>query len=190
MARRVLPLLAALALLAPAELHADPAIGARVDAVLADDAVTITEAGKTVLVYRTKPLDPANEPGRLNYVHPLYAPDGTVLTEDKPADHLHQRGAFWSWHQVLVNGKAVADGWFMKGLTFHVRGRRFKGDAQGGGNIDGQRRLDRQFRPGARLCGARDHAGQGVSAEGRRPAHHVRHPDHLAHRRPGPGRQR
>ena len=133
---RLIGFAAALALLATATgVRADPAIGARVDAVLADDAVTITEAGKTVLVYRTKSLDPANEPGRLNYVHPLYAPDGTVLTEDKPADHLHQRGAFWSWHQVQVNGKTVADGWFMKGLTFHVRETRFKGDAQGGGTL-------------------------------------------------------
>jgi len=132
----ILALAGLLALSTPAAVaHADPAIGARVDAVLADDAVTITEAGKTVLVYRTKPLDPATEPGRLNYVHPLYAPDGTVLTEDKPADHLHQRGVFWSWHQVLVNGKSVADGWFMKGLTFHVREKRFKGDAQGGGTL-------------------------------------------------------
>jgi len=132
----ILALAAMLALLAPATaVHADPAIGARVDAVLTDDAVTITEAGKTVLVYRTKPLDPAAEPGRLNYVHPLYAPDGAVLTEDRPADHPHQRGVFWSWHQVLVNGKLVADGWFMKGLTFHVREKRFKGDAQGGGTL-------------------------------------------------------
>jgi len=112
-----------------------PAGPARVDAVMADGTVTLTEAGKTVLVYRTKSPDPANEPGRLNYIHPLYAPDGTVLTEDRPADHLHQRGVFWSWHQVLVNGKPVADGWFMKGLTFHIREQRFKGDAQGGGTL-------------------------------------------------------
>lgn len=127
--------LAAVLALSAATAHADPAIDKRVDAIFADDAVTLTEAGKPVLVYRTKPLDPANEPGRLNYVHPLYAPDGTVLTEDKPADHLHQRGIFWSWHQVQVAGKAVADGWFMKGLTFHVREKRFKGDAQGGGAL-------------------------------------------------------
>jgi len=137
--RRRLPILAltaALALLSPAAaLSADPAAAPRVDAVLTDDAVTITEAGRTVLVYRTKSLNPAVEPGRLNYVHPLYAPDGTVLTEDRPADHPHQRGAFWSWRQVLVNGKSIGDGWFMKGLTFHVREKRFKGDARGGGTL-------------------------------------------------------
>jgi hypothetical protein len=106
----------------------------RVDAVFAADGVTITDGGKSVLFYRTAPTDP-REPGRLNYVHPIYAPDGTVLTEDRPVDHLHQRGAFWSWHQVLVDGKNVADGWFMKGLTFHVREKRFKGDSAGGGTL-------------------------------------------------------
>ena len=85
------------ALLGAAPATADPAIGKRVDAVFADDAVTLTEAGKTVLVYRTKPLDPTAEPGRSNYVSPLYAPDGTVLTEDKPGDHPHQRGVWWFW---------------------------------------------------------------------------------------------
>jgi hypothetical protein len=106
----------------------------RVDAVFAPDGVTITDGGKSVLFYRTVAAD-IREPGRLNYVHPIYAPDGTVLTEDRPADHLHQRGAFWSWHQVIVDGKTVADGWFMKGLTFHVREKRFKSDATGGGTL-------------------------------------------------------
>jgi hypothetical protein len=106
----------------------------RVDAVFAADGVTLTDGGKSVLFYRTAAADP-REPGRLNYVHPIWAPDGAVLTEDRPADHLHQRGAFWSWHQVLVDGKTVADGWFMKGLTFHVREKRFKGDSAGGGTL-------------------------------------------------------
>ena len=121
---------------APAETSAPTSVTPlpRVDAVFADDGVTLTDGGKSVLFYRTAAADP-HEPGRLNYVHPIYAPDGTVLTEDRPADHLHQRGAFWSWHQVIVDGKPVADGWFMKGLTFHVREKRFKGDAAGGGTL-------------------------------------------------------
>lgn len=119
---------------APAPTPAPVTPLARVDAVFAADGVTITDGGKSVLFYRTAAADP-REPGRLNYVHPIWAPDGTVLTEDRPADHLHQRGAFWSWHQVLVDGKNVADGWFMKGLTFNVREKRFKGDAAGGGTL-------------------------------------------------------
>jgi len=105
---------------------------AAIDARLAPDSVTLTDNGRTVLVYRTRTNDPA-EPGRLNYVHPLYAPDGTVLTQDRPADHLHQRGLFWSWHQVRLGDEVVADGWFMKGLTFFVRGTRFQGQPDGSG---------------------------------------------------------
>jgi len=114
---------------------ADPAIGKRVDAVFADDAVTLTEAGKTVLVYRTKPLDPAAEPGRANYVGALYAPDGAALTEDRPGDHPHQRGVWWAWMKVQTGGRTVADGWYMKGLTYFVREKRFLGDAEGGGTL-------------------------------------------------------
>ena len=115
--------------------RADPAIGKRVDAVFADDAVTLTEAGRTVLVYRTKPLAPAAEPGRSNYVSALYAPDGTALTEDRPGDHPHQRGVWWAWMKVQTDGKTVADGWYMKGLSYFVREKRFLGDAEGGGTL-------------------------------------------------------
>ena len=105
---------------------------ATIDARLQPDGVTLTDNGRTVLFYRTKTNDPA-EPGRLNYVHPLYAPDGAVLTEDRPADHPHQRGLFWSWRQVRIGDEVVADGWFMQGLTFFVRGTRFQGQPDGSG---------------------------------------------------------
>jgi hypothetical protein len=128
-------LLAAVLLAATTPALADPAIGKRVDAVFADDAVTLTEAGKTVLVYRTKPMDPAAEPGRANYVGALYAPDGAALVEDRPGDHPHQRGIWWAWMKVQIGGKTVADGWYMKGLSYFVREKRFLGDAEGGGTL-------------------------------------------------------
>jgi len=124
-------LVAALVALIPASALAKPD---SLDAIMAPDGVTITDHDQPVLFYRTKPA-PGAEPGRLNYVHPLYAPDGTILTEDRPADHLHQRGAFWSWHQVRVGDKAVADGWFMKGLTFFVKKTSFGGDKTGAGTL-------------------------------------------------------
>jgi hypothetical protein len=72
-------------------------------------------------------------PGRLNYLHPLYAPDGTILTQDAPADHPHQRGVFWAWHQVRLGDKAVADGWFMKDITYFVKQTNFDGEIGGAG---------------------------------------------------------
>lgn len=41
---------------------------------------------------------------RSSYVHPVYAPDGTALTDDFPADHLHHRGLSWMWPNVIVDG--------------------------------------------------------------------------------------
>lgn len=120
---------AALIALVPAAALARPGL----DASIGPDGVTITDNDAPVLFYRTKPAEPGTEPGRLNYVHPLYAPDGTILTEDRPADHLHQRGVFWSWHQIRLGDRAVADGWFMKGLTFFVRRTHFDGEWGGAG---------------------------------------------------------
>jgi hypothetical protein len=119
-------------LFGPAQALARPQL---LDAVIGSDGVTVTEDDRPVLFYRTRPADPATEPGRLNYVHPLYAPDGTVLTEDRPADHPHQRGLFWSWHQVRLGDRIVADGWFMKGLTFVVKKTRFATDRTGAGKL-------------------------------------------------------
>lgn len=119
------------ALAAPAAVLAKPGF----DAVMAPDGVTITEDERPVLFYRTRPANPAAEPGRLNYVHPLYAPDGTILTEDAPKDHLHQRGLFWSWHQVKLGDRQVADGWFMKGLTFSVKKTRFDAGPAGSAEL-------------------------------------------------------
>lgn len=129
----VLALAAGAPVSAPA--WADPAIGKRVDAVFADDTVTLTEAGKTVLVYRAKPADPSVEPGRANYVAALYAPDGADLVEERPGDHPHQRGVWWAWMNVQSDGKTIADGWYMKGLAYIVREKRFLGDAEGGGTL-------------------------------------------------------
>jgi len=69
---------AALIALAPAAALARPGL----DANIGPEGVTITDGDKPVLFYRTRATDPS-EPGRLNYIHPLYAPDGALLTEDR-----------------------------------------------------------------------------------------------------------
>lgn len=119
-------------------VSAPPALAA-IDAKLAPDQVTITDDGRTVLVYRARTQDPS-QPGRANYVHPLYAPDGTLLTEDRASDFPEQRGVFWAWRQVRLNGQLVADGWGMSGLTYFVKDTKFQGQIDGSGvltlNID------------------------------------------------------
>jgi len=75
--------------------------------------IVITDAGKPVLQYNYNTVAPPKEilarikPGarkyavaRSNYIHPLYGPDGEVLTEDWSPDHPHHRGIYWAWPEV------------------------------------------------------------------------------------------
>jgi len=80
----------------------------------------LTEGGKPRFFYQTatKSLD-GNYP-RANYVHPLYGLNGEILTEDFPEDHYHHRGIFWTWHQLYVKGKRIADPWFCEGISWEV----------------------------------------------------------------------
>ena len=87
--------------------------GARPLAVVATptpDGIALSAAGSPILFYRSQP-EPGREAWRVNYVHPLYSAAGTVITEDAPLDHLHQRGVYWAWRRILVDGVRVADGW-------------------------------------------------------------------------------
>jgi hypothetical protein len=56
-------------------------------------------------------------------VHPLYAPDGTVLTDDFPKDHPHHRGICWSWPIVRFEARTY-DVWAVEGM--HQRFVRWK----------------------------------------------------------------
>ena len=42
---------------------------------------------------------------RSNYIHPLFGPDGEVLTHDWSIDHPHHRGIYWAWPEVEYNGE-------------------------------------------------------------------------------------
>ena len=78
----------------------------------------VTDHGKPVFVYNygmvLKPGFP-EEMKRSCYLHPVYAPDGTVLTDDFNADHPHHRGISWMWPEVTVGGKK-GDLWMVKGF--------------------------------------------------------------------------
>lgn len=72
------------------------------------------EGKDSILFYQKSPKDINGQYSRCNYIHSLYGLDNTRLTEDFPADHLHHRGVFWAWHQILINGQSVGDGWELK----------------------------------------------------------------------------
>lgn len=63
------------------------------------DGILVTESGSKVLYYQRAALSKDGKFARANYVHPLFGLDGSILTEDFPADHPHHRGVFWAWQQ-------------------------------------------------------------------------------------------
>lgn len=83
--------------------------------------IRVSEGGKDLLFYHTaaRSLDGRFE--RSNYIHPLYGLDGEVLTEDFPEDHLHHRGIFWAWHQLLINNQKIGDGWECRNFIWEVQ---------------------------------------------------------------------
>lgn len=93
--------------------------GARFEfSLLNDRELELREGDRPVFVYNFGVQCPSNVPpqyARSSYVHPLYGPDGEVLTDDFPADHYHHRGIFWAWPHVR-SGQAEADLWSLKGI--------------------------------------------------------------------------
>ncbi len=82
------------------------------------ERVELTEGGRPVLVYNYGMVLKEGVPEsrrRSSYVHPLWAPDGTVVTDDFPRDHYHHRGIFWSWPVVRVGGRTY-DLWTIRGI--------------------------------------------------------------------------
>ena len=95
------------------------------------DGVWIMEDDRKVFFYRTDgTTGPLKIKGRSHYIHPLMAPDGkTVLTEDSPKDHIHQRGVFWAWHEIFADGEKVADGWEVNDINWDVTSVSFDDEA-------------------------------------------------------------
>lgn len=59
----------------------------------------------------------AEDRRRACYIHPLYGPDGEVLTADFPKDHPHHRGLYWAWPKVYVGPEMRrTDMWHLKGM--------------------------------------------------------------------------
>lgn len=81
----------------------------------------ISQNGKKVFFFQRKPKSSTGEYICSNYLHPLYGPDGEILTLEFPPDHPYHRGVYWAWHQHFVDGKSIGDGWFMKDISYDVQ---------------------------------------------------------------------
>ena len=86
-----------------------------------DEGVLVQEQGKDILFFQQQVKSLDGQFPRANYVHPLHNLDGAVITEDFPEDHLHHRGIFWAWHEILIGGKKVGDAWDCHNIAWDVR---------------------------------------------------------------------
>jgi Family of unknown function (DUF6807) len=68
-------------------------------------------SGKPVLAYNHATVqspDPEHPYyARSGYLHPVYAPDGQVLTDDFNPDHAHQHGVMFAWRKGTFEGRAT-----------------------------------------------------------------------------------
>lgn len=107
-------------------------LGLAVDAVAADQLLTLSESdatievkqgGASVLVYNKK--SPSVPSGmnplyhRSGFMHPVKTPAGKTVTATFPVDHAHQHGIFSAWVNTTYDAKAV-DFWNLPGGTGRV----------------------------------------------------------------------
>ena len=92
----------------------------QINMVVKDGGFLFLEGKDSIFFYQKTPKAEDGKFSRCNYIHPLYGMDGSRMTEDFPADHPHHRGIFWAWHQLLIDGQPVADGWELKNFIQKV----------------------------------------------------------------------
>ena len=113
---RISPLVACvLPMLASAQVGAGPRFAFR---EITPVSLELSENGKPVFVYNFGGILATGFPETMRrscYLHPVYAPDGTLLTDDFNKDHPHHRGIFWAWEVVTFDGK-TDDVWTVKGF--------------------------------------------------------------------------
>ena len=84
-------------------------------------SLDLKEDGRPVFSYNYGRMWQEGAPkdrARCCYLHPVHAPNGTVVTDDFPKDHYHHRGISWMWPIVNRNG-VRHDLWILKGIHRH-----------------------------------------------------------------------
>jgi hypothetical protein len=96
-------------------------------------ALQLCDGGKPVFVYNFGMTLAKGFPESMKrscYLHPVYAPNGALLSDDFNTDHPHHRGISWMWPEVTVDGRK-GDIWMVKG--FQQRFVRWKARETKGG---------------------------------------------------------
>ena len=88
------------------------------------ETVRISVGDQSVLVYHTATVQPpAGSPDyyrRSGHIHPLYSPEGQVLSDGFPVGHTHQHGVFLTWVNTTFRGD-FTDFWNQQSETGTVR---------------------------------------------------------------------
>jgi heat shock protein HslJ len=85
---------------------------------------TLVKNGKKVLQYNAATVFPPEGSDeaykRSGFIHPLYAPNGAVLTGIQPVDHMHHYGIMNPWTKTTFRGETV-DFWNLKKMQGTVK---------------------------------------------------------------------
>lgn len=72
------------------------------------DQLSINGPANKVLTYQIEEVCPDGAPAyycRSGFIHPLYSPDGKVITDDFPVGHTHQHALFYAWVNNTYKGE-------------------------------------------------------------------------------------
>jgi hypothetical protein len=107
---------------------APPKAANAITAKMNDGALVIQAANKNLLQYNFKTVYPPQGIDtafkRSAFIHPLWTPNGKVLTRIQAPDHYHHYGIWNPWTHVLFEGDTV-DFWNIKGRKGTVRFGKF-----------------------------------------------------------------
>jgi hypothetical protein len=109
----------------------DVKAGRGVSAVKSDEVLEISVRGTKVMQYHHAMVPPPQNIGKIPeerralynhnaFIHPLWSPKGTVLTDINPPDHIHHMGIWMPWTHTTYEGKMV-DFWNVGDGTGTVR---------------------------------------------------------------------
>lgn len=99
------------------------------EVIVEDDSkhLNIRFGNKKVLTYNhalvKSPIPDAPYYERSGYIHPVYSPNGEIVTDDFNPDHAHQHGIMFAWRKMKFKGR-VFDPWNQKaklGRVEHVK---------------------------------------------------------------------
>ena len=105
-----------------------------INATMNDGTILIHSGSKTLLQYNFKTVYPPQGIDtaykRSAFIHPLWTPNGKVLTRIQPRDHYHHYGIWNPWTHVLFEGDTV-DFWNIRGKKGTVRFGKFVSITEG-----------------------------------------------------------